>query len=195
MDVRDPSRDPRQPILGNYKIRSTPISGEFIAWLGDSWYRCRQPSGIVQLMRGNWKHGKYKTPEYNAWRSMRQRCRVLSPRFGNYSGRGISVCPRWQSFDNFLADMGPRPSPRHSLDRIDNSGNYEPNNCRWATLGQQNNNHRRNRVVVIDGEAKTLTEWRRLLGVKHQTVYWRMARGQSLEEALTTPVRRLGRRK
>jgi hypothetical protein len=82
------------------------------------------------------------TPAYNAWRSMRQRCGNPKCRnYPNYGGRGIVVCFRWELFDNFLADMGERP-PGRSLDRIDNNGNYEPGNCRWATHSQQQANKR-----------------------------------------------------
>lgn len=88
-------------------------------------------------------HGMTKTPEYRAWASMRQRCaNPKSARYDNYGGRGISVCDRWQSFEAFFADMGPRPTSEHSIDRIDNDGNYEPGNCHWATRSEQQQNKR-----------------------------------------------------
>lgn len=91
----------------------------------------------------NFKHGRCGTPEHRAWKALRGRCNNPNdPAYANYGGRGIRVCERWNSFDNFLADMGLKPTPKHSIDRIDNNGNYEPGNCRWATDSQQNKNKR-----------------------------------------------------
>jgi len=105
-------------------------------------------------LRGNQngrRHGEHtrtrRTPEYTAWQNMRARClRPSHPSFSRYGGRGITVDPAWDSFERFLADVGRRPAPDLSLDRIDNSGNYEPGNVRWATAKQQATN-RRNRCA------------------------------------------------
>lgn len=98
----------------------------------------------------NINHGQcrrgFMTPEYRTWLNIRQRCsNPKTTGFKDYGGRGIQVCERWkESFDNFFSDMGTRP-PKTSIDRIDNDGNYEPGNCRWATSVEQNNNKRRNK--------------------------------------------------
>lgn len=120
------------------------------------------------------------------WRGMKRRC--YSPKcakYPRYGGRGIRVCDRWlESFDNFLADMGPRPSPEHSIDRIDNDGNYEPSNCRWATREEQQRNTSRARMITIGGRSAPLAEWEKLSGMGRDAVRARLRRGWSPEEAL-----------
>jgi hypothetical protein len=116
--------------------------------------------------------------------------------YSDYGGRGIQVCERWRtSFMAFLADMGERPSTEHSLDRIDNDGNYEPGNCRWATKQIQARNRRCNRVISLNGEARTVAEWSELLGVSPRTIYSRLNKGQPIERALSTLDLRANRRK
>lgn len=104
----------------------------------------------------NTTHGMTETPMYDVWQSMKWRC--VNPEnhnYKHYGGRGITVCERWlHSFENFFADMGLRPSPELSIDRIDNNGNYELSNCRWATKGEQNSNTRRNNKVATNKEQK-----------------------------------------
>lgn len=99
---------------------------------------------------GNRSKGKQPTSEYAAWNSMIQRCENPNvKRFKYYGGRGISICERWRSsFENFFADMGPKSTPLHSLDRIDNNGNYEPDNCRWATDIEQRRNRSKRYIHV-----------------------------------------------
>jgi hypothetical protein len=106
--------------------------------------------------------------------------------FAHYGGRGIVVCERWiDSFDNFLADMGRRPSPMHTIDRYpNNDGNYEPGNCRWATRREQNLNRRMNRSLVIYSKALPLLEWCRIAAIDHRTVRIRLHRGWPDKEAV-----------
>ena len=94
----------------------------------------------------NFRHGLSHSPEYRSWRGMFSRCCTQkNPKYPTYGGRGIAVCKRWRKFTNFISDMGFRPTSGHSIDRINNDGNYEPSNCRWATRGQQQLNKRRTR--------------------------------------------------
>lgn len=107
----------------------------------------------------NTTHGGRKSKEYDAWASMRKRCsNKNNKRFGDYGGRGITICDRWSKFENFRDDMGCRPD-NTSIDRIDVNGNYCPENCRWATMKEQMRNTRRSIVVEIDGVSKTVSEW------------------------------------
>lgn len=104
-------------------------------------------------------HGASRTATYKTWIKIKGRCENPNQKsYANYGGRGIKVCDRWREYTNFLADMGPRPSDAHSIDRIDPNGNYEPANCRWSTKREQMRNTRRNKVVTVDGVEMHLTE-------------------------------------
>ncbi len=130
------------------------------------------------------------TPEYDAWVSMRARCEnEARANYKHYGARGIRVCAAWrESFESFLADVGPRPSGRHSLDRIDNQGNYEPGNVRWATWIEQNRNRRNTWWVTIRGERMPLTEAvERFRVVGEITARKRIERGWPDEDALLRP--------
>jgi hypothetical protein len=122
------------------------------------------------------------TVEYRIWTNMLRRCRAG---LRNYGDRGVTVCDRWELFENFLADMGRRPSPDHSLDRIDNDGNYEPGNCRWSTRKEQMRNTRVNRRLTYRGESFTVAEWAERLNINATTIRTRLARGKSIERALS----------
>lgn len=130
-------------------------------------------------------HAMSKTPEYTAWVQARQRCRNPKwPAFHRYGGRGITICDRWNDFRAFYADMGPRPSPAHSLDRINNDGPYAPENCRWATVRAQNYNKGANRIIDHDGERLPLNAWAERAGINKSTFYYRLRRGMPMREAL-----------
>lgn len=106
----------------------------------------------------------------------------------HYAERGIGVCDRWLSFENFLADMGEKPGPEFSLDRrINVNGNYEPSNCRWATQVQQHRNKRSNRLLTWRGETLPTSEWAERVGIERHTIGYRIRHGWSVEAALTTP--------
>lgn len=130
-----------------------------------------------------------RSPEYSAYRAMMKRC--YNPKeksYPRYGGRGISVCQRWLSdVSNFLADMGPRPSDGHSIDRINVNGNYEPNNCRWATSRQQQNNRTNNRVIKYKGEDYTLAQLTEKSAVKSATLAKRLDRGWTVDDAISLP--------
>lgn len=121
----------------------------------------------------NLKHGYAgrSNPEYRAWSAMRSRCLTESHKFyRHYGGRGIRVCPEWSEFPAFLADVGLRPHAGLSLDRIDNDGNYEPGNVRWATSDQQRRNTQRTVMLSISGERRCLSEWIGVLKVSRKSV-------------------------
>lgn len=109
-----------------------------------------------------------------------------------YGGRGITVCDRWlASYDNFISDMGTRPSLGHSIDRINSNGNYEPSNCRWATKKEQTRNRSINKIISIDGVQKYLYEWLEEIGIKRDTYMSRKrVMGMTDKEALLTPLLR-----
>lgn len=126
-------------------------------------------------------------PEYYVWASIKQRC--TNPNRSNYSrygGRGIRMCERWsESYLAFLADMGRRPSPAHSIGRIDNDGNYELSNCRWETRMEQHQNKTALRLVAAFGKTLSVAAWARRLHVPAPRIYARLNRGWSVEDALS----------
>ncbi len=130
-----------------------------------------------------------QTPEYRAWQAMKRRC--YNPnvhQYSDYGGRGIRVCERWlHSFENFLADMGPKPTPQHTIDRKDGDKDYTPGNCRWATDGEQRRNKRTTRYVTVGGIAKPLVDWLVEQNLPEPTWRYRKKHGWSDEDALLTP--------
>lgn len=129
-------------------------------------------------------HGLVGTPSYRSWYGMKQRCtNPKSPKYKDYGGRGITVCDRWMSFNNFFEDMGQR-SAGMSLDRIDNNGIYEPGNCRWANYRQQARNTRRSRILSSGGVSMCITAWADHLGISRSTIDGRLDRGWPIDKAL-----------
>jgi hypothetical protein len=137
-----------------------------------------------------YKHGKRHSAEWRTWSNMKNRC--MNPNYtkwDKYGGRGIKVCERWMnSFENFYNDMGDKPSPLHSIDRINNDGDYEPSNCRWTTDQTQANNKSNNYMVTIGGVTDTLPNWCRNIGVvSRKMAYRRIFEGWDVEKAIKTP--------
>jgi len=132
----------------------------------------------LNLRHGEGRNGK-ETPEYRCWSNMLSRCENAGHQlYANYGARGITVCERWHTFELFLTDMGRRPSPIHSIDRIDNTLGYEPGNCRWATDVQQNRNTRSTRHITANGETHCIAEWARLRNIPLSSLYTRLNRAQ-----------------
>lgn len=196
-----------------HPIRTGTVFGRLTALeeIGDGWVLClcscgkekaiqarelktsRRPTRscgclrIARTLERQLTHGGSKDPEYRSWRAMFRRCTVEThDEFRNYGGRGITVCERWNDYLNFISDMGPRPSG-HSIDRIDNNGNYEPRNCRWATQRQQNSNCRRNHRVQVHGKDMTVAQWCEVTRQNPSTVYSRLSRGWPAERAIEVP--------
>lgn len=135
-------------------------------------------------------HGRSGTPEHSIWKAMIRRCYNQNVKeYFRYGGRGIVVCERWRSFENFLADMGERPSAEHSIDRKDNNGNYEPGNCRWATRKQQGRNKRNNYLLTVNGVTKTLPEWAEITGKPYVLLQQRFLKGWPHERIVNEPSR------
>lgn len=128
-----------------------------------------------------------KVPEYANWESMKDRCyNGNCPAYKHYGGRGIIVCDRWKSsFESFYADMGSKPTPKHSIDRIDVNGNYEPSNCRWANQSEQMNNTRSNVLITFNNQTLNITQWAKVTGIANSIISWRIKKGWSIEKSLT----------
>lgn len=141
-------------------------------------------SSTTRLKHGQ-KRKTFATPEYGVWCHIKERCyNKNSPAYKDYGGRGILMCDEWKDFVNFFNDMGQRPSENHSIDRIDNSKGYSPDNCRWATYKEQQRNRRDNLVILFDGVKASLAEHCERLGLKYQTVHRRIVCGADISVAL-----------
>lgn len=175
-------------------------------WNGHRWrFRCDCGGEIVANIKGvrggkttscgcarrelvkarNTTHGLSDRAEYKVWKDMRARCRdSKNKEFANYGGRGIAVCPAWNDFATFYADMG-ACAPGMTIERCDVNGNYEPGNCVWASRETQANNKRSTVRLTIGGETRSLTQWCRQYGIGRRTVQYRLAHGMAPIDALT----------
>lgn len=174
------------PRPGNFYECSCTCGRSSVAYGGHLRNGNRVGCGCVAGGHKNRTHGLSNEPEYRAWENARSRC--TNPRnrkFPIYGGRGISMCERWSdSFETFIADMGRRPGPEYSLDRIDGNKGYQPENCRWATVVEQNNNRSINRHLEMAGSTVTVAEASRATGIPHATILTRLDAGYSDQEAL-----------
>lgn len=146
------------------------------------------------IRRISFRHGDAcddkRTPEYKTWDGIKFRCN--NPRcrmYKHYGGRGIKVCERWlHSFSNFLEDMGRKPTRMHSIERINNDGDYEPGNCKWASNIEQQNNRRNNVRIAFRGRTQNSAQWATELGFHRDVLHYRLKSGWTIDEALTTPI-------
>lgn len=154
-------------------------------------YHLLAGNGVACIGCSKKTHVLTDEPEYNVWAQMIQRCNNPKCKaYKNYGGRGISVFPEWVGrggFANFIRVVGRRPSSKHSIERIDNNGNYVPGNVRWATKVEQCNNMRKSRKITFEGRTQTLSQWARTIGVTVHMLSWRLNNGWPIEKTLTTP--------
>lgn len=147
---------------------------------------CKRTADLVSR---NSSHNLSHNPSYRIWVGMMDRCHnEKSKKYYGYGERGIKVCQRWHDVENFINDMGERPSPKHSIDRIDVNGNYEPENCRWATPMEQGSNKRNLNMLSIDGKEIHLAEASRLFNIPENTIRNRLNSGMTHDEAIKVPV-------
>ena len=172
------------------------------------YWTCQCDCGVVKDVRGPelksgitkscgclvidrmYKHGKDGTKIYNVWASMKARCQNPNHRaFGNYGGRGITVCSSWQVFENFFADMGEAPKG-YDLDRTDNDKGYSPDNCKWVTRKENVNNQRTNLNLTLNGVTHSATVWAEKTGLSRTTIGRRLKAGWTDAKTLTEPLSR-----
>jgi hypothetical protein len=141
-------------------------------------------------------HGMFDTREYACWRNMISRCTLPgADRKKRYFHRGIKVCERWLgSFESFYADMGPRPSDKHSIERKDNDGDYGPDHCEWAVRTKQTRNRNTSKLITHNGETHSLAEWAERLGFNYKTIFRRLSVGEDFASAIARPIRKLTKR-
>lgn len=177
---------------GNPRLR--PVRGACLRSGNTRSCGCLQRERSAETARARATHGEGGgsglTPEYLAWQNMKDRCHNPNNQDAkDYSERGIAVCDRWRnSYEAFLADMGRRPGPKHTLERIEVDGNYEPGNCVWATWKEQQNNRRNNLLLTHAGKMMTLAQWAEETRMPYSTLHKRLLKGWSIARLLTEKV-------
>lgn len=212
-DNRHPRRRPKDLLGQRFERWAVVAEAGFVNGSTNMHWICRCDCGAEGVVRGSQltsggskscgcltrevnaaretSHGKSKSQEFKAWQAMHQRCsNAKCGHFHSYGGRGVTVCERWNSFDNFYADMGNAPSSRHSLDRINNSGNYGPDNCRWATSKVQANNRRNTLWIQWKGRQMCAADWSKEINIsaailrkRIKILHW------PIERAMSEPIR------
>jgi hypothetical protein len=146
----------------------------------------------IEKAKGRATHGKSRTPEHNIWKTIKQRCYNQNlDSYKRYGARGIVMDINWKnSFQNFIKDMGYRPSSKHSIERIDNNKGYCKENCKWATMKEQCGNRRNSVFITLNGETKIISDWCEYFNIKLSTVYSRINRNSNwdYERIFSTPV-------
>ena len=147
---------------------------------------CTKKERIANIGKANRKHGYADSPTQTSWVEMKRRCYAVHRKeYPNYGGRGITVCERWlNSFENFLEDMGERPAG-YTLERINNDGNYCPENCKWIARREQERNKRTNSVHDFNGRRMSVVEAAEMFGLKPGTIYQRLRRGWSPDKSIS----------
>lgn len=155
---------------------------------------CLQKESAIKqaydMGKANTKHGMTHTREYETWHHIKQRCTDKNnPNYTSYGAKGIIVCDRWmESFENFYEDMGPKPSDKHQIDRIDSLGNYEPQNCRWVTPTEQQRNRKDNVQIEYNGKTQCMSAWAEEYGLTTLQLWGRLRLGWPIHESLTWPI-------
>jgi hypothetical protein len=148
---------------------------------------------LATLTMSTHRHGHsingIRSLTHSSWHNMRSRCNnPKASGYQNYGGKGIQVCDRWNTFEDFLVDMGERPGPEYSIERIDLNKNYCPSNCKWATRTEQNRNRSMCIYLTINNKCQTIKEWALEMGIKRQTIERRLKLGWSQYDAVMQPV-------
>lgn len=158
-----------------YNVRC--ICGREMMLLGTR-VKCKKlkSCGCLTIIRPVIKHNLYGSSEYSSWQHMKARCcNINSHVYHHYGGRGIKICDRWvNSFQNFIDDMGFKPTPKHTIDRVDNNGDYEPGNCKWVTISEQQRNRRNNVHFIYNGEKVILKDLPAILNVSYGKIRYRL---------------------